>query len=782
MMTDIEIEIDGRKLTVKSNQTIIEAADIAGIYIPRFCYHKHLSIAANCRMCLVEVEKAPKPMPACATPVTPNMKVSTRSKKTIDAQRAVMEFLLINHPLDCPICDQGGECELQDFSMGYGSDDSPFDELKRAVPELNLGPLIATEMTRCIHCTRCVRFGDEVAGFREMGATYRGEHTEIGTYIQHSIQSEVSGNIIDLCPVGALTSKPFRFTARAWELQQAPGISPHDAYGSNLYIHTRDGVVMRVVPKENQSLNQTWISDRDRFSYTALTSEDRVKSPMIRSGGHWQEVSWEEALQYAVEKITTIQKTDSEQIVGLTNPSATVEECYLLQKIIRGLGSSHIDHRLNEVDTQDENYVGLYPGFNFTLDEFAESDAVLIIGSRLTHELPLLAARLRQMVKRGTEVVVLNAVDDDMHFFIHQKAIISPINWLTTIERWKIIIEGKSKRAIELEVEQITSFLKSKKKITILVGQQVASHPDASSLRFAITELAASLQAKVGYITEGANSAGAWLAGAIPHRGPAMEVVKVGNNACEMIKSKHLAYILLNVEPTYDVSHPIQTMDALSDASFVLSLSTFQDPSLMKTAHVILPISPFTETSGTYVNAFGEWQSFRGVAKPYESCRPAWKVLRVLGELLGLSDFGYESSEVIRDELKALCMAKADAKDRFSSFQPKEVQQLFDHDLVCIKEKLIYRSDGLSRRSAPLQEAQFVMSGDIFSIAKIHPDTAKHCNVKDQTMVTLMQGEESIKAQLHYDKTIALDTIWIAAATDMSAGLNHHIGSIKLVV
>lgn len=780
-MTDLHIEIDGRTLAVKPNQTIIEAADEAGIYIPRFCYHKHLSVAANCRMCLVEVEKSPKALPACATPVMAGMKVSTRSKKTIDAQRAVMEFLLINHPLDCPICDQGGECELQDISMGYGDGASHFDECKRAVEELDLGPLIATEMTRCIHCTRCVRFGDEIAGLRELGVTQRGGHAEISTYVQHPLHSEVSGNIIDLCPVGALTSKPYRFTARAWELQQAASISPHDAFGSSLHVHTRDGQVMRVVPKENVSLNQTWISDRDRFSYTALSHDDRLQTPLIKVGDKWQEASWETALEFTVERLQSITKSHGvDQLAALLNPSSTTEECYLMQKIVRGLGSQHIEHRLRAVDTEDDAQQSAYPGFDLSLAELEACDTVFIIGSHLTHEWPLLPIRFRKMATAGTKFVVLNAVDDEMHFPIHHQMIISPMQWVKEVEKLTIVLKGDAKRASDQDVESLRPFFAEGKKIAIILGTQVSSHSQAAWLRFAVDQLAQQCGAKVGTITDGANSAGAWLAGAISHRGPAMQAVASrGVSAKQMLTEPRHAYILLNVDPALDVSCPVSAIDVLKKADFVLSLSTYRDPAVLETAHVILPVGPFTETSGTYVNAWGEWQSFRGVVPPFAQSRPAWKVLRVLGELLGLTDCQYDSSEAVRDELKALCATLSNAKP--ASVMPSPIKDApLGLGLCFIKERLMYRSDGIVRRSQPLQDALSLMCGEIQHIIKMHPETAAQLNVKEHADVTLHQESNTIQATVRFDKKLALDVVWMAAATEMSAGLDNEMGIVQL--
>ncbi|TAK77764.1 MAG: NADH dehydrogenase (quinone) subunit G, partial [Gammaproteobacteria bacterium] len=426
-MADIEIEIDGQKLTAKPNQMVIQVADEAGIYIPRFCYHKHLSIAANCRMCLVEVEKSPKALPACATPVIPGMKVFTKSQKTIEAQRAVMEFLLINHPLDCPICDQGGECELQDLAMGYGSDTSHYCESKRAVADKNLGPLVATDMTRCIYCTRCIRFGTEIAGIRELGDVNRGEHSRVTTFVEQALTSEVSGNIIDLCPVGALTSKPYRFKARPWELEQAPSISPHDCLGSNLHVHTRSGKVMRVVSRENKQINETWLSDRDRFSYTGLYHADRLEEPLVKMEGEWKVVEWQKALELAAEKLhAVIAEYGADKIGALASPNATLEELYLLQKIIRGLGSPHIDHRLREIDTRDQAAMPAFPGLNMSLAELEQCDAVLLIGSNLRKEQPLAAVRLRKASLNGAAIMAVNSVDYDFNFNLQAKNIVAP--------------------------------------------------------------------------------------------------------------------------------------------------------------------------------------------------------------------------------------------------------------------------------------------------------------------------------------------------------------------
>ena len=637
-MSDIEIEIDGQSLKAKPNQMVIQVADEAGIYIPRFCYHKHLTVAANCRMCLVEVEKSPKTLPACATPVMPGMKVFTRSPKALAAQKAVMEFLLINHPLDCPICDQGGECELQDLSLGFGSADSNYNEGKRAVKDKDIGPLISTEMTRCIQCTRCVRFGDEIAGLRELGATGRGEHMEIGTYVEHAIQSEVSGNIIDLCPVGALTSKPFRFTARAWELQQFPTISAHDCIGSNIYAHTRNGKVMRVVPRENKGLNETWISDRDRFAYEALYHADRLTVPHIRVGNTWQETDWQTALEFAAEGLQkVIAANGAEQVGALASPNSTVEEFYLLQKLLRQLGSSHIDHRLRQTDFADQDAMPLFPGLGASLAELENADVILLVGSNIQKEQPMASLRVRKAFRKGASIISVNMLDYRFNFDVVEKYIVAPHDFL----------DGLTHAAN-------SNYLANGKKVHIILGALALNHPDAAHIRKCVTEIAERCNGVVSILTEGANAAGAWLAGAIPHRLAAGQAdAKAGLNARALFTIPRQAYLLLNVEPELDCAEPVTAMRALERAEFVVSFSVFDSAALRHVAKVIFPVAPFTETSGTFVNAAGDWQSFRGVATAVGESRPAWKVLRVMGNLLQAEGFEYNSSEDVLEELKA---------------------------------------------------------------------------------------------------------------------------------
>lgn len=767
-MSDIEIEIDGRKLTAKPNQTVIEVADAAGIYIPRFCYHKHLSVAANCRMCLVEVEKSPKTLPACATPVMPGMKVFTQSPKTLESQRAVMEFLLINHPLDCPVCDQGGECELQDLSMGYGSGHSHYDECKRSVADENLGPLIETEMTRCILCTRCVRFGDEIAGMRELGVTNRGGHAEISTYVHETIVSEVSGNIIDICPVGALTSKPYRFTARAWELDQAPGISPHDCIGTSVQMETRYGKVMRVVARENVEINETWISDRDRFAYVGLSHPDRLGEPLAKIQGKWQVVEWQKAFEIAAAGLhDVISESGADKVGALASPNSTLEEFYLLQKIVRGLGSPHIDHRLRETDTRDQ--ASLQPGIGMPMVELEQCDAFILIGSNLSKEQPLAALRLRKAIKaRQAAVVVINPMDYRFNFDVTAKKIIAPHLLPSVLTEMVSALESKREHAL-------TTSLNGKQKMVIVVGALAQNHPQAAVIRQLAHKLAQLTNGKLTIMTEGANSAGAWFAGAIPHRLPAgVAVNHVGCNANEMLQKPRKAYLLLNVEPELDCANAAQAIEAMKQAKFVVAFSTYRNSVLEEHANVIFPVAPFSETSGTFVSYAGVWQSFTGVAKGFEESRPAWKVLRVLGNFLHLDGFEYESSEQVKHELFAL-IDKSTSQPAVWSDVP--FTQL--SGLSRIGEIPIYSVDGTVRRSAPLQATQIKMEGDV-SVVRLHPETAARLSIRQDERVRVKQAVgEAVMSVLH-DTRVPVDAAWIAGGIEATAGLGELFGPVEI--
>lgn len=777
-MADIEIEIDGQKLTAQPNQTVIQVADEAGIYIPRFCYHKHLSIPANCRMCLVEMEKSPKAVPACATPVMAGMKIFTKSPKTLAAQRAVMEFLLINHPLDCPICDQGGECELQDLSMGYGTGFSHYDECKRSVEDENLGPLIATEMTRCILCTRCIRFGDEIAGVRELGMTYRGEHEEVSTFVEQAMTSEVSGNIIDICPVGALTSKPYRFSARAWELNQAPSISPHDCIGSNINVHTRTGKVMRVVSRENTNVNQTWISDRDRFSYAGLYAPERLAQPMIKKEGAWQVVEWQHAFEVAISGLqSAIAEHGADKFGALASPNSTLEEFYLLQKIVRGLGSPHIDHRLRECDSRGQQTMPQYPGLGMTLSELQQCDAVLLIGSNLQKEQPLAALRLRQAGLKGAAILAVNPVDYKFNFKLAAKKIIAPQSMVKMLAALATELETPSENT-DAEIKQIAQHLKDKQKSHVLLGALALHHTQASTIRYLAQKIASLCGAKIGYMTSGGNSAGGWLAGAVPHRHVGgSEINHAGLSAYEMLHKPRKAYLLLNVEPDFDLANAALATEAFKQAQCVVALSLYRNPVLEAHADVILPIAPFTETSGTLINTSGEWQSFTGVANAYEASRPAWKVLRVLGNFLHIDGFDYESSEAVKHEIKAIIEKIPAVTTPKATFTPELNES--DDKLTRIGEVPIYAVDSLVRRSQPLQQAQIAMEGDS-AVVRLHPDTAQRLHLQEGEMVRVKQEIGSAQLPVKLDNRIAVDAVYIAAGIDATRELGDLFGEVEI--
>ena len=716
-MTDtLNIEINGIKLQVPQGSMVIEAADAAGITIPRFCYHKKLSIAANCRMCLVDVEKAPKPLPACATPVTDGMKVQTKSARALEAQKSVMEFLLINHPLDCPICDQGGECELQDIAMGFGSDVSRFAEKKRVIREKDIGPLIATEMTRCIHCTRCVRFGEEIAGIREMGATGRGEHTEIGTYVASTIDSEMSGNVIDLCPVGALTSKPYRFTGRPWENQQHQSVSPHDCVGSNLTVEVRRDKIMRVLPQENEQINEVWLSDRDRFSYSGVYSDDRISSPMIKQGNAWKNVDWESALTYAAEGLQRAKQNNGLNKLGAVgSASSTVEELYLLQKIMRGLGTNNIDHRSRQLDFSDQDIEPLAPNLGQSLVELEALDAALLIESNVRKDQPIISHRIRKAALKGAKVMFVNAMDYEFNFPVAENIVTGPANLareLASICKALLSISGDKAPSGLTELLanidthdvhiNIAKHLHAADNATVLIGTQAMAQPDYASIRALANVIAQQSGAKLGYLPAGANSSGAYLAGAVPHRGPAgASVSQVGMTCREMLAETMSGLVLLNLEPEFDVAEPAGSLQKLQESDFVVCLTPYSTKTMQSYADVILPVSSFAETPGTFVNIEGRWQSFSPSVKPVGDTKPAWKVLRVLGNLLELDGFDYLTSVDVRDECQKLCenvvLASRTEWRCPSSFNKATGQ------LSRIGHLPLYATDNIVRRAPALQ-------------------------------------------------------------------------------
>jgi len=785
----VEIEIDGKKLTVAEDSTVIEAADKAGIYIPRFCYHKKLSIAANCRMCLVEVEKVGKPLPACATSVSGGMKVFTRSQKALQAQRAVMEFLLINHPLDCPICDQGGECELQDLSLGYGRADSEYRESKRSFASDNIGPLIETWMTRCIQCTRCVRFGDEIAGLRELGALGRGEYTEIGTYVKHFLHSELSGNIIDICPVGALTNKPARYEGRAWEYREHAAVAPHDAVGSNLFVHSRGKMLepqrhlMRAVPRESDEINETWLSDRDRFSVHGLYHE-RVYKPRIKQNGQWVEVEWQRALDEIVVRTKKIIEHDgAHQIAALASTSSTVEEFYLLQKLLRGLGSNNIDHRLREQDFSDQDNFGNFPQINLPIAEIEKLKTILLIGSNVRFEQPIISHRINKAVSDGAEVIAVNPVDYQFIFPLTEKMITPPQELVIKLAGIaKALTDSKNESYEELkgitpsDVEKnIANMLQQNLSAAIFLGEHALGHPEAASIR-ALAHLIGKLSgAKVGLLTPGANSAGAWLAGAIPHRGPAgAEVKQKGLTAKHLFTSNLVkAYFLLNFEPELDCAFSSAALQALKQAELVVCLTPFTTRAMEDYADFILPVAPFTETAGTLVNLEGRWQFSAAASVPHQDAKPAWKILRVLANLFELPEFDYKTIHAVQFDIKHQA-EKMQTREMQSKLNP--ISHKLSEDLYRLAPWHMYRVDQLVRRSPPLQ--RLVSAAE--RCVTINSTTAAKFNLTGETRVAVTQGENQLILPLVIHNAIADHTVLLPAGLDELIGFGQAESPIYL--
>ena len=772
----VEIEIDGKKVEVQEGSMVMDAANRLGTYIPHFCYHKKLSIAANCRMCLVEVEKAPKPLPACATPVTAGMIVRTHSEKAVKAQKDVMQFLLINHPLDCPICDQGGECQLQDLAVGYGPSSSRYEEEKRVVHAKDAGPLISMkEMSRCIHCTRCVRFGQEIAGVMEFGMLNRGEHSEITTFVNKTVDSELSGNMIDLCPVGALTSKPFRYSARTWELSRRKSVSPHDSLGANLVVQVKGAQVMRILPLENDAINECWLSDRDRFAYEGLNSADRLTSPMIKQDGQWQTTDWQTALEYVAHGLRNVRHEHSvDSIAALATPYSTLEELSLLQKMIRGLGSENVDFRLRQSDTvADRSFT---PWLGMSIDAFSHLKRVFVIGSFLRKDHPLLAAKLRTAVRRGAQVSLLHATDDDLLMPIANKLIAAPSDWLALLGEVAVAV-AQSKQIdapaalAQLQpsatAKQIAAGLLSGEPRAIVLGNAAAQHPQSSQLHALAQWIATNSNAHFGYLTEAANTVGGYLAKALPAN---------RNLAVAQFTQAKKAYVLLNVEPELDCANPQLARSALDKAEMVVVMSPYRHG--MDYADVLLPIAPYSETSGTFVNAEGRAQGFNGTVKPLGDTRPAWKVLRVLGNLLGLDNFAYESSEDIRNEVLGVkTLDGLDLSQRLSNNAdiPLHTPQT-STEIQRVADVPIYFSDAIARRSESLQQTVDAQAPKV----KLSANLAQSLGVSAGSLVRVTQGTGSVTLPCAIESGLPNNVVRLAAAHTTTAALGSMFGSIKV--
>jgi len=769
----VTIEINGVPMQAAKGSMIIHAADDANVYIPRFCYHKKLPIAANCRMCLIEVEGVPKPLPACATPVNEGMKVFTKSDFAKQAQKGVMEFLLINHPLDCPICDQGGECELQDIAMGYGRSVSRFTEKKRVVKDKNIGPLIETEMTRCIHCTRCIRTIELVGGDKELGGMGRGTNTLIGTYIERSVDSEMSGNVIDVCPVGALTTKPSRFAARAWEMRSTAGIAGHDCIGSNINTHIRNKEIVRVVPNENEKINEVWISDRDRYAYEGLNSQSRLTTPMIKVGDEWQETDWNTALEEVVEGL----RGNKDSIAGLMSPNVTTEEAFLMQKLLRDMGATSIDHRIGQQDFSDDGGMPNAETLGLSIDALESVDAALLIGSNIRHDQPIASHRLRKAVTNGAKVMLLNTIDYDINYpitetiVVHSGAIATE---LAGIVKAMLELTGQAAPAGLAELIGSVSVTESHKAIannlnaasnsSVIIGTQAMALPDLSALRALAGLLAKLADANFGYLPRGANSVGARLAGALPFAGVGGKEVTVGKNAATMFDEPASAYMLMNVEPEHDCINPVQAMGAINAADFVVCLTPFISDEMCEYANVMLPMAPYSETSGTFVNAAGTWQRFSASCAPLGDTRPGWKILRVLGNLLDLNGYEYLSSEEVRAEVER-DSANMSTDNQMDWVYPTALSK--SDELVRMSNLSIYETDNVVRRASALQQTTHVATDTI----NINSATANKLNIADAARVVLGQGDDEVSGELKLDERIPDNCVMVSAATMLSSGL-----------
>ena len=780
----VNIEVNGIALEAPKGSMIIEATDKAGIEVPRFCYHPKLSIAANCRMCLVDVEKMPKPVPACATPVMEGMKVYTESRRAMDAQHGVMEFLLINHPLDCPICDQGGECELQDQAMGYGRSVSRFTERKRVVKDKEIGPLVQTEMTRCIHC---VRFLEEIAGTSEMGGAGRGDRLEIGTCVQNSIDSELSGNIIDLCPVGALTNKPFRFAARAWELMARPSIAAHDGVGSSLYHHVRRGRILRTVPRENEATNETWLSDRDRYSHLGLYSDDRVSTPEVKEDGQWKPVSWNEAAETVATMLRQSVESDGPEQMGLLmSPSAASEEYFLAQRLARGLGCNNIDHRLREQDFSDDAARAATPAFGKTITEIGRSDAILLLGCNPREEAPIVGHRVRTAWRGGAKIAAINPLDWRFHFKTGPDAIVAPQQMVAELAALAAAVQkatgaeapGQFHSALEqadvaVRHEVLANRLKEAGQGLVLLGQFAMSHPDAAWLRSLGAYVAEATGSAFNLLPHGGNSAGAWHAGALPHRGPGGRETGPGLNTVGMLADPRRCYLLWGIEPEFDIDNPAQAVAALKSAGTVISVVSHATASLREISDVILPLAPLAEAEGSLLNLDGSRVDFSAAAKPLGEARPGWKILRRIGHELGLGGFAQVSLGDVRADLAS------DADGAALERRSAELGVRRDGEgLYRIGEVPMYSVDPLVRRSLPLQ--QTAQADSMF--LGLNPADAERLGLTDGAKARVRQGDRQAEFEVTVSGRVPAGGAWLRSATCATRELGPAVAPIIVEV
>ncbi len=779
----VTLEIDGQSVSVPAGSMIIEASDQIGVDIPRFCYHHKLSIAANCRMCLVDVEKAPKPLPACATPVADGMRVFTESRRAVDAQRGVMEFLLINHPLDCPICDQGGECELQDLAMGYGRSVSRFTERKRVVKDKNLGSLVATDMTRCIHCTRCVRFLEEVAGTTELGGIGRGENTEISTFVERNINSELSGNIIDLCPVGALTNKPFRFSARPWEMRAKPAVAGHDNVGSNLFYHVRGKQIMRSVPKDNERINECWLPDRDRYSHFGLAAKDALKTPKVKVNGTWVDASWSDALAAATRLLLGVAQDDPSQLGALISPRATNQEHFLLQKLTRALGSENIDHRLRVSDFRN-SHIGR-ARMDMASADWVSADAIFLVGSNIRHDQPILGHRVRTAWRQsGAEIMDLNPVAYEFHFDLSQRLIAAPQHMVGTLAAMAATVAQKKNVALpdwisqrvspdnkqhQPAIEHIVDRLSVANRGLVVLGDGGLNHPEASVLQALADWLSQALEVSLCVLGGPANALGAHRMTAVP--GPE------GLNAQAMLKAPLKSYLLYDFEPASDTADSGRSLQTLKEATGVVAITAFASDDLLAVADVLLPLASVPQTEGTYITLDGVEQSFDAAVSPTGDARPGWKILRRLGADLGLDGFDFNGIEAVNEAItKHLNEPQPVNAANTDTFVASTVPTTDGSGLVRIGDVPMYHVDGLVRRSKPLQDSDHASA----PIARMHPETAKRLNLVAEQRVAVTQNGHTLEFDWAVDDRIAPDAVWLPSAQSEVVGLGESYGAIDI--
>ncbi|MCP4187896.1 MAG: NADH-quinone oxidoreductase subunit G [Gammaproteobacteria bacterium] len=788
MSDSITLTINGQQVEAKAGQLLIDVADDNDIVVPRFCYHKKLSVAASCRMCLVEVERAPKPMPACATQVADGMVVQTRSAAAIAAQKSTMEFLLINHPLDCPICDQGGECELQDVAMGFGDGVSRYSEQKRVVMDKNIGPLIATDFTRCIHCTRCVRFGDEIAGLPEMGATGRGEHMEIGTYIEKAISSELSGNVIDICPVGALTAKPSRYTARPWELTQHASVSAHDCIGSNTYIHTRGNEVIRVVPRENESINESWISDRDRFSYTALKSDSRVVEPMMRVDGKLTTVDWETAIQTASDKLAGAANKGA-NIAALVSPQATLEEAFLAQKMVRGLGSNNVDHRLSQLDFSNQDKSAIMPWLGRSLASVESLDAALLVAANLRLEQPILSHRLRKAaLNNDAAISSLGHFAGQYNYDLAQDLAGSAAQLVSDLVAVAQAVAKKTGTGLSTKFEgakagsahqAIAKSLCDGDSSAIIVGVQALASPHLSLIQELCEAIATMSDSTLGYLSVSANSAGACLAGCTPHRTAAGVVGdKIGQHTSQIIQSSHDVLLNFAVNPGLDLNDGSAAQKLADNNDFIISVSSYLNDFDENHADLILPMAGFGETSGTFVNIEGLWQSFKGCVKSKGQSRPGWQLLAALGQLVLPGDFDYADSNQVNNEVKDLCQDVS--LNNINGIQSSEASiPSKSRSLQRVGYTPIYACDEMTRLATPLQSTPLIKQQCTVVMSR---EQAEKLKLADAEQVHIKQGQGTAVLPLRLDDGVPSGCACIPGGFKAVKNLGEAFGTVELEI